>query len=156
MRRTKYFRRSIPILSPGFERDPRTDQSLHKLGKSIAMKFMQKVAVTTLLAMPLSGCLQDQEIQISKCRIIARRAAPEELGDTILIRKHAEYMNACMRAAGYESDISPEYCQPGNPPLGHNPYCYSPAAKIAYVILKIEIAVRYLTTETKKTLSALR
>ena len=102
----------------------------------------KKFAAVVSLAIPLGACLEDQEIQIAKCRMEARTAAPEDPLDTQLIPKHAQFIHLCMEAAGYAPDVGPDYCKPGYPTLWHNPYCYRPLGKVAYALFKIEMLLR--------------
>jgi hypothetical protein len=102
-----------------------------------------KGKVLALLSAPLatlllSGCVADQQATaLAKCKFDGRR----ELQDAgLFYTKKARYLTDCMRAAGYEHDVSPKKCQPDVVvTLWDNPYCYAPVSPLSRFLFQVEL-----------------
>lgn len=79
-----------------------------------------------LLVLPLSGCFQEQKQQVATCEFDARRTYPNLRLETS--NDVGEFIKLCMKAAGYDWDLSDNKCQPGFRTEA-NPYCYVPSTE---------------------------
>jgi hypothetical protein len=104
--------------------------------RELAMRMM----VSLLLALPLSGCLSDQEQHLAQCRSSVSRAQ-KPLGPSTAFSDEIVQIETCMRTAGYEPDRTDEQClRLGEIAATLTGRCYQPTNLVGWLARKIEIA----------------
>jgi hypothetical protein len=92
---------------------------------------MGRLLLIVVGALLLTGCFDDQKQQLAKCEIEATRQYPDQE-----FVKSVEHIRLCMRAAGYEWDLSDVRC---DGILARNPYCYVPIRSVAKWLYRQEV-----------------
>jgi hypothetical protein len=86
------------------------------------------------LALLLSGCIADQKKQVAACEIDAKRTYPDKtLRGTSPSVEMADFIQACMRTAGYDFT-----CGRDDMPLSGIYHCYRPSSKFGRWTYEIE------------------
>jgi hypothetical protein len=82
----------------------------------------------------LCGCIADQKKQVATCEIDAKRTYPDKTlrGPSPCIEM-ADFIQACMRTAGYDFT-----CGPDDMPLSGIYHCYRPSSKLGRWTYEIE------------------
>jgi hypothetical protein len=99
-----------------------------------------KILAAIIPVLFLSGCDEGQETALNQCELNALSTykdgyqtwGPDSVG-------YRNYINTCMKVAGFAPDIRPNRCVVGFF-TEHSPYCYSPSNHVAYFfwIIKTE------------------
>jgi len=96
------------------------------------------IAIATVLAVTLNGCLSDQKQQIAKCELEALKFYPDSdhpYYSHDFERSH--YVSKCMAAAGYEYVVTGKRCDFN--PTESNAYCYRPMDPVNRAAFLLEI-----------------
>ena len=102
---------------------------------------MRRFAIALVALSGLVGCYEDQEQALRKCEFSALPQYKDGWqtwgADS---SKYRNYIETCMRAAGYEPNIRPNKCAVGFY-TEHNAYCYQPTRWLGRIFWKIEVSL---------------
>jgi hypothetical protein len=97
-----------------------------------------KWSCTFILALLLCGCITDQKKQVAACEINAKHAFPEKtFRGTSPSTDMADFIQACMRVAGYEFA-----CGPDDISLSGDYFCYRPSSRLGRWAYEIERSLK--------------
>jgi hypothetical protein len=97
-----------------------------------------RVLCPLIFPLLLAGCFEDQKQTVAKCELDTLRVYPDQRKKYSIDAEN--YLVLCMKASGYEFDMTHKKCQPTMGGLfvsADQPYCYvpsSPGGKIGYQI----------------------
>jgi hypothetical protein len=95
-----------------------------------------------LLALPLTGCFADQQLQLGRCMVDAESKYPN--ATWWVGGERQNYVWLCMAANGYELNRWQKSCRALISPTPDTvlyPQCYQPVGKFVSLLYKLEVAL---------------